>query len=87
MVQFSKGVIGAEPWKIDPRCLPLPWRTVSVGPKLKIGVMWNDSVVRPTPPVTRALKEVVEKLKANGHEIIEWLPTGHLQGVKLMVRV
>jgi amidase len=84
MVVYSQAVIGAEPWLVDPRCLPLPWRSVSVGPKLKIGVMWNDGVVLPTPPVERALKEVVDKLKANGHEIIEWEPVGHLQGVTLL---
>jgi amidase len=87
LVVYSQAVIGSDPWTIDPRCIPLPWRTVSVATKLKIGVMWDDSVVRPTPPVARALREVVEKLKLNGHEIIEWQPIGHEQGVRLLVSI
>jgi hypothetical protein len=30
---------------------------------LTVGVMWTDDVVTPAPAVTRALKEVVERLK------------------------
>lgn len=42
---------------------------------LKIGALWDDGFVSPTPPVTRALKETVEKLKAAGHEIVTWPST------------
>ncbi|KAL1311010.1 hypothetical protein AAFC00_001228 [Neodothiora populina] len=81
---YAKTVVGAEPWKSDPKCLPIPWRSVSVKPKLKLGVMWNDGNVRPTPPVQRALRETVEKLKAAGHEVIDWEPTLHLEAQELL---
>lgn len=42
---FAKNVVGAEPWKLDPKCLPIPWRPVEVGKKLRLGVIWNDGIV------------------------------------------
>lgn len=42
---FASNVVGAEPWRLDPKCLPIPWRAISVEPKLKLGVMWNDGIV------------------------------------------
>jgi amidase len=48
--------------------------------------MWNDGSVWPTPPVSRALKETVQKLEAAGHEIIEWAPEGHKKAIDLLVR-
>lgn len=42
---FSKTVVDAEPWKRDPKCLPIPWRDINVKPRLKFGVMWNDGIV------------------------------------------
>ncbi|KAF7532052.1 hypothetical protein G7054_g8315 [Neopestalotiopsis clavispora] len=81
-----KIVIDAEPWRLDPRCLPIPWCTVDFpqNHKLKIAVMWNDGVVMPTPPVARALKTAVDRLIAAGHEVTEWLPTDHLHIIKLL---
>ncbi|KAI5244983.1 acetamidase [Aureobasidium subglaciale] len=81
---FSKNVVGAEPWKLDPKCLPIPWRSVDVGRKLRLGVVWNDGMVVPTPPVRRALRQAVEKLKGAGHEIIDWEPKLHQEAIELL---
>ncbi|KAF1356627.1 fatty-acid amide hydrolase [Delphinella strobiligena] len=83
---FARHVVGSEPWKLDPKCLPIPWRAVTVNPKLRFGVMWNDGIVMPTPPVRRALEETVEKLRKCGHEIIDWAPTLHKEAVDLLSR-
>lgn len=71
---FARAVVGAEPWRIDPKCVPLPWRSVSDLPStgLVFGVLFDDGRVHPTPPVTRALHVVVDALKAQGHTVIEW---------------
>jgi amidase len=87
IVLFSKTVVNAEPWVHDPRCLPIPWRAIEKKTKLKLGVMWNDGSVWPTPPVTRGLKETVKKLQAAGHEIVEWAPEGHKKAIGLLVRL
>lgn len=81
---FMKTVINSKPWLNEPSLVPIPWRdqehylTKPSGKKLKVGVMWHDGIVKPHPPVTRALQEVVDKLK--GHEsveIVEWKPYEH----------
>ncbi|PSK46489.1 hypothetical protein B9Z65_5457 [Elsinoe australis] len=76
---WAKAVVGAEPWRVDPFCLPIPWREAEVPKRLRIGVMWDDGLVRPTPPVQRALKETVEKLKKAGHELVDWAPELHTE--------
>jgi amidase len=42
---FAKNVVGAEPWLLDPKCLPIPWRSVNIGQRLRLGVIWNDGMV------------------------------------------
>lgn len=83
----AKTVVDSKPWLHDPRMVPLPWRNVELPTKLHIAVMWNDGMVEPTPPVTRALKNVVEKLKASGHDIVEWDPKDQAQGLSLLGRM
>ncbi|OLN89320.1 Acetamidase 3 [Colletotrichum chlorophyti] len=84
---YSKEVISRQTWLADPRCVPIPWRTVELPAKLRIAVMWDDGMVRPTPPVARALKHTVEKLKAAGVEILDWVPKDHQRGLNLLERM
>ncbi|KAJ1335043.1 Amidase [Microdochium nivale] len=84
---YSRAVVAAEPWRRDPRCLPMPWRAASLGPKLRVGVMWDDGMALPTPPVTRALREVVDKLAAAGHDIVEWSSQDQHEGLQLLGRM
>ena len=78
---FLKTLIDAKPWLKEPWLLPFPWREENFFPaekKLKIAVMWDDGIVKPHPPVTRAMKQVVDKLKAKGNvEVVEWKPYRH----------
>jgi amidase len=77
---FTKTLIDAKPWLKEPSLLPFPWKEEEsfVGKKLRVAVLWDDGVVKPHPPITRALQQVVDKLKANGDvEIIEWKPYKH----------
>jgi len=82
---FSRAVVEAQPWLADPKCMPIPWREVEPKSKLKIAVLWNDGVVLPTPPVVRAMKETVEKLKAAGHRIVDWDAKLHPKAVEFLV--
>ena len=83
---YSKAIIDAQQWLVDPKVLPIPWRPAERKSKLRIAVLWNDGVVEPTPPVRRALKETVEKLKAAGHEIVgTWDPSLHRKALELLV--
>ncbi|KAH6892421.1 acetamidase [Thelonectria olida] len=77
----------AEPWKIDPRAVPFPWSAdkCSIDPthKLRIGFVVDDGVVKPQPPITRAVEEVVDALRSAGHEVVEWDATCHLNGFEI----
>lgn len=44
-----------SPWDSDFSCFPMPWDMVKAErptQKLVIGVLWDDGVVHPTPPVS-----------------------------------
>ena len=85
---FMRTVIAAQPWLKEPSLVPIPWREDQkhfADGKLKVAVMWHDGVVRPHPPVTRALNEVVKKLKkAQGVEVVNWIPYKHDEAWKII---
>ncbi|KAM9892813.1 hypothetical protein OXX79_009773, partial [Metschnikowia pulcherrima] len=55
---------------------PLPWKKVAKPePKdLTIAIMYDDGIVKPTPPIARALKTVAEKLAAAGAKVVTFEP-------------
>ncbi|EAW20169.1 putative acetamidase [Aspergillus fischeri NRRL 181] len=83
---FMQSLLDSNPWDVDPGCIPIPWRKeLAALPdrKLKLGVVFDDGVVKPQPPITRALREVTTKLAAAGHEVIEWNTSLHITGTNL----
>lgn len=72
---FMQSLLASNPWDIDPSAIPIPWRTELATPptdrKLRIGVVIDDGVVKPQPPVTRAMNETIQALRAAGHESIQ----------------
>lgn len=59
----------------EPTCVPFPLKEqVTLPAKLCFGVLRNDGVVTPQPPVRRATEETVHKLQAAGHTVIEFDP-------------
>lgn len=81
----TRTLIDQEPWLHDPMVLEIPWRSdhenetqkrASSG-QLCFGVMRTDGVVNPTPPVGRAVDEVVKAVQSQGHKVIEWTPPSH----------
>ncbi|KAJ9662313.1 hypothetical protein H2198_001447 [Neophaeococcomyces mojaviensis] len=85
---FMKAIIEQKPWLSDPSMLPIKWNTTESylrhehgQKKVKIAIMWNDGVVKPHPPITRALKEVADKLKRlSGVSVVDWVPYKHDEG-------
>ncbi|KAF2109385.1 amidase signature domain-containing protein [Lophiotrema nucula] len=89
LTSTTKAVIDAAPWLLDPKCCPLPWRTdmfVDIQSRpLVVGLMLDDGVVRPHPPVSRVVKEVAAKLQNAGHEVVPWNPgTLHQECIDIM---
>lgn len=73
---FMEAYLTKQPWTKDQMCIPIPWRSVPT-PKptdLTIGICYDDGVVKPHPPVIRALKAVEEKLRAAGVSVVTWEP-------------
>jgi Asp-tRNA(Asn)/Glu-tRNA(Gln) amidotransferase A subunit family amidase len=84
-----QAVLDAQPWILDPKVTPLPWRheqyqQIQARP-MTIGVLVDDGVVRVHPPIERALKDLVAKLEAAGHEIVSWDASGHKECIEIMV--
>ncbi|KAI0429543.1 amidase signature domain-containing protein [Xylaria sp. FL1042] len=79
---FVRTILRASPWLREPSLVPIPWKdedqlgeegNEDKGHKLKVGVIWDDGVVRPHPPVVAALSRVVEKLRdSDDVEIVDW---------------
>ncbi|KAJ5107575.1 Amidase [Penicillium angulare] len=81
-------VANARPWDLDPRCAPLPWNEAAFNEiqtrPLVIGLILDDGIVKVHPPITRALQELTNKLKAHGHEVIIWDTSDHAACIELM---
>jgi Asp-tRNA(Asn)/Glu-tRNA(Gln) amidotransferase A subunit family amidase len=82
---FMKTLIDSKPWLREPSLLPFPWKTESQltatangGKKLKIAILSDDGIVKPHPPVLRAINTIVDKLKGVPDiEIVPWTPYAH----------
>ena len=69
-----KTVIESKPWLIDPTLVPLNWKKPEQR-KYRIGILWSDNIVNPSPPIKRALSMVNEKLKSLGnYEVVPFEP-------------
>lgn len=72
---YAKTVVDSEPWHLDPKCVPLPWSPVapsSLASSLTVILLTDNGLVKPTPPLQRALAHAARKLRAAGHNVIEW---------------
>ncbi|KAL4879711.1 amidase signature domain-containing protein [Aspergillus karnatakaensis] len=61
-------------WEWDFNVVPMAWdgeAAERVKGRLVVGVVWDDGVVKPTPPVTRAVGVVVEVLRRAGHTVVD----------------
>lgn len=86
-----KVVLGAQPWLQSMGLVPLPWKAdpaewSGLDGKIRLGVMWNDGVVQPQPPIRRALKAMVEALKATDRfDIVNYEPMYHKELTNMAV--
>ncbi|CAG9940295.1 unnamed protein product [Clonostachys rosea f. rosea IK726] len=69
---FMKAALESKPWLTDPSLTFKPWTPFRFIQQLKVAIMWWDGVVKPHPPMTRALKEVAEACKKAGMEVVDW---------------
>ncbi|CAN6600798.1 hypothetical protein TRVA0_001S09406 [Trichomonascus vanleenenianus] len=81
----TRVLLECRPFDEDPRLLGIPWQNnVLEGvKKLRIGILRDDGIAMPHPPVQRALEEVASKLRAAKEvdgieiELVEVAPYDH----------
>jgi len=89
---FMRTVIATKPWLREPSLIPFEWKNMKElwrngDRKLKVAVLWDDEIVRPHPPITRALTEVVDKLKTSAKfDVVDWKPYKHDLSWEIIVR-
>jgi amidase len=83
---FMQAVIGLKPWLKDPLSPRKQWNEDEYrltehggGKKLTFGILWNDGLVVPQPPVIRALEMTKEAVIAAGHDVVDWKPHKHAE--------
>jgi amidase len=70
---FQKSLIDQNPCDIDTRLAPVPWRGTLETPKdLTVGMMMTDGIVKPHPPIVRAMETAKSKLQAAGIKVVDW---------------
>lgn len=70
-------VLEQSPWLTDPKVIHLPWRLEiedevrekKAAKRLTFGVLRHDGVVKPHPPVARAIEQTVQALEEAGYEV------------------
>ncbi|KZF19210.1 amidase [Xylona heveae TC161] len=85
-------VLECSPWLADPKVIQLPWRSEmedevrakKASQKLTFGILRHDGVVKPHPPVERAIEQVVQALENAGYEVIEWIPPAHSEAFQIL---
>lgn len=77
---FMRAVIDKSPWLKDPLSMQMHWdeggyRLVEHGggQKLTFGILWNDGLAVPHPPIIRALEMTRDALIAAGHDGRYWV--------------
>lgn len=64
------------PWKDEPEML-------GTGSDLAIGLLEDDGVVVPQPPMARALQMAANAMRKAGHQIVSWEPPSHMTSSKI----
>lgn len=82
---FMKSILEQKPWTVEPSLIPIPWKTESLlrsdsigRKKLRIGVLADDGVVKPHPPILRGIDAIADKLRSHpDFEIVDFPPYKH----------
>ncbi|WFD44775.1 amidase [Malassezia psittaci] len=80
---LTKLTLNARPWEVDSEVVEMPWRPYDVPEKLVFGIVLDDGVVLPQPPVRVAIEKLADKLRDAGHEVITFEPPSHAQALNI----
>ncbi|CZR70247.1 probable fatty-acid amide hydrolase 1 [Phialocephala subalpina] len=63
---FLKSIMQAETWRYDSTVVSVPWRDLTAKKNLRIGLVEDDGVYTPSPPVRRGLQKAADLLRKSG---------------------
>ncbi|KAJ2996299.1 hypothetical protein NUW58_g1013 [Xylaria curta] len=69
---FLKSIMQAGTWRYDSTAISLSWTNLKAKERLRIGLVEDDGIYTPTPPVRRGLKMAADRIRARGD--IEIIP-------------
>ncbi|KAG9313359.1 general amidase [Chiua virens] len=82
---FTKAIIDARPWDRDPLVVRKAWNEDEYrlvehggGERMCLAILWDNKVVKPHPPLIRAMQLVKGALEKEGHQVIDWEPLNHI---------
>ncbi|KAG8861472.1 hypothetical protein FRB96_002921 [Tulasnella sp. 330] len=64
---------------------PVPYREITLAPKLKFGYFKSDPLMRASPVVQRAVQESVDALRKQGHDCVEFVVPDMLEMARIFV--
>ncbi|KAI0706224.1 general amidase [Cytidiella melzeri] len=84
--RFTKAIIDGKPWRLDPVVVRKPWNHEEYalvdhghGVGMCFAIMWDNDVVKPHPPIVRAMEITKKALEDLGHRVIDWIPHRHME--------
>ncbi|KAG9126613.1 hypothetical protein FRC07_002801 [Ceratobasidium sp. 392] len=91
---FCRVMSHYESWTLEHQVLNIPWnaslaqsRGEGLPKRLVIGLLRDDGVVAPHPPIAARLQRTRDALIAAGHEVIDWVPMEHQEAWDLIVKL
>lgn len=76
---FTKAIIDSKPWNQDPAAIRKEWSQNEYelsehggGKQLCFAIMWDNGIVKPHPPLQRAMRMTKAALEAAGHKGVSW---------------
>ncbi|KAL2426979.1 Amidase [Exophiala dermatitidis] len=72
IILFLKTTMQADTWRYDSTVIPVPWVNLKPKQKLRIGLVQDDGMHTPSPPVRRGLKKAADLLRQDQN--IELVP-------------
>ncbi|EPQ61159.1 amidase [Gloeophyllum trabeum ATCC 11539] len=78
---FMKAVLDSKPWNKDPLAVRKEWSDKEYalsehggGGQLSFAIMWDNGLLKPHPPLWRAMRMCKAALEDAGHKVIDWQP-------------
>ncbi|CCJ28140.1 unnamed protein product, partial [Pneumocystis jirovecii] len=83
---ITKAILSSEPESYDFSCIPLSWRESLRSTNFKVfGYYFEDEFTLTSPACRRAVRMVIDSLKAFGHKVVEIRPPSSFDAVEIFI--